>query len=139
MFEKGDANWLSELPSVIKQYNNKNHSSRKLTASQASEKGNDKVIISNPRAKRERKEIVFKLGQLVRTADNKKVFIKSDSTNWSFKLNTITEVIHVIIPSYRLNYLPERYNQSFLRPTKITFEENNQVMLKSNSTQQKQV
>ena len=38
VFEKGKADWLSELPSVIKQYNNTIHSSITMTPIQASEK-----------------------------------------------------------------------------------------------------
>ena len=45
----------------------------------------------------------FKLGRLIRTADNKRVFSKGDSTNWSFKLYTITEVIHDTTPSRQIN------------------------------------
>ena len=35
VFLKGNANWLSELPSVLKQYNNTIHHSTKMTANQA--------------------------------------------------------------------------------------------------------
>ena len=72
----------------------------------------------------------FELGQLVRTADKKRVFSKGDSTNYSYKLDTITEVIHDTIPSYRIDYLPERYNQNLLLPTKLTLEQNIKVMKK---------
>ena len=65
-----------------------------------------------------------------------KVFSKGDSTNWSYNLYTITEVIHDTVPSYRINYLPGRYNQNLLMPTKLTLEENNQVMKKLNLIQQ---
>ena len=41
---------------------------------------------------------------------------------------TITEVIHDTIPSHKIDYLPERYNQNLLLPTKLTLDENNQVM-----------
>ena len=54
----------------------------------------------------------IKLGQLVRTADTKRVFSKGGSTNWSYKLNTITEVIHDANPSYRIDDLPGRYNEN---------------------------
>ena len=42
VFEKGNANWISEFPSVNKQYNNTIHSSVKTTPIQASEKANEK-------------------------------------------------------------------------------------------------
>ena len=37
--------------------------------------------------------------------------------------------------SYRINYLPERYNQNLLLSTKLTLEENNQVMKELNLIQ----
>ena len=58
----------------------------------------------------------------------KRIFSKGDSTNWSYNLYTITEVIHETIPSYRIDYLPERYNQNLLLPTKLSLEENKKVM-----------
>ena len=41
VFEKGRADWLSESPSVIKQYNNTIHNSIKMTAVQASKKSSE--------------------------------------------------------------------------------------------------
>ena len=58
----------------------------------------------------------YNLGQLVRTSVIRRVFSKDDNTNYSFLLYTITEVIHDTRPSYRLNHLPERYNQNLLLP-----------------------
>ena len=101
----------------------------------ASQKSNEKLVFSNLRDNRVKRQPKFKLGQLVRTADIKRVFSKGDSTNWSYKLYTITEVIHDSVPSYRIDYLPERYNENLLLPTKLTLEENNQVMKKLNLIQ----
>ena len=122
VFEKGKADWLSELPSVIKQYNNTTHHSTKMTPVQASRKANEKLVYSNIQDKRRKFNPKCKLGQLVRTADIKRVFSKGDSTNYSYALYTITEVIHDTIPSYRIDYLPERYNENPLLPTKLTHE-----------------
>ena len=128
VFEKGKADWLSELPSVIKQYNNTIHHSIKMTPIQASKKINEKLVFSNLRDDRVKRQPKYKLGQLVRTADIKKVFSKGDSTNYSYNLYTITEIIHDAIPSYRIDYLPERYNQNLLLPTKLSLEQNDKVM-----------
>ena len=128
MFEKRKAYWLSELPSVIKQYNKTIHSSTKMTPNQANKKSNEKLINSNLQDRRIRRKPKYKLGHLIRTADIKQVFSKSGSTNWSYKLFTITEVIQDTIPSYRIDYSPERYNESLLLPTRLTLDENNQVM-----------
>ena len=135
IFLAGNADWLSELPSSVKQYNNTIHHSIKVTPIQASKKSNEKLVYNNLRNKREIQKPKFKLGQKVRTSDIRKVFSKGDSTNWSYKLYTITEVIHYTIPSYRIDYLPERYNENLLLPTKLTLDENNQVMKKLNLIQ----
>ena len=47
VFEKGNADWLSQLPSVIKKYNNTTHSSTKMTPIQDSKKSNEKLVYSN--------------------------------------------------------------------------------------------
>ena len=131
----GNADWVSELPSVIKQYNNTIHHSIKMTPIQASKKSNQKLVYSNLQDKRRKLNPKNKLGQLVRTADIKRVFNKGDSTIYSYKLYTITEIMHDTIPSYRNNYLPEGYNQNLLLPTKLPLEESNQVMKELNLIQ----
>ena len=99
MFEKPKASCISELPSVIKQHNNTIHSSVKMTPIQASKKANEKLVYSNLRDDREKQKPNFKLGQLVRTADIKRVFSKRDSTNYSYEDYTITEVTYDTIPT----------------------------------------
>ena len=106
-----------------------------MTPIQASKKSNAKEVIENLRDDRIKRQPKYKLGQLVRTADIKRVFSKGDSTNWSYNLYTITEVIHDTIPSYRIDYLPERYKENLLLPTKLTLEQNNQFMKELNLIQ----
>ena len=135
VFEEGNANWISELSSVVKKYNNTIHHSIKMTPIQASKKINEKLVFSNLRDDRVKRQPKYKLGQLVRTADIKRVFSKGDSTNYSYKLYTITEVIHDTIPSYRIDFLPEGYNENLLLPTKLTLEQNNKIMKELNLIQ----
>ena len=135
VFEKGRADWLSELPSVVEKYNNTIHSSIKMTPNQASKKSNQKIVYNNLKDNRKVLKPKFNLGQIVRTADIKRVSSKGDSTNWSYKLYTITEVIHDTIPSYRIDYLPERYNENLLLATKLSLDGNNKVMKKLNLIQ----
>ena len=96
-----------------------------MTPNQASKKSNERKIYSNLQDQRVKQQPKYKLGQLVRTSDIKRVFSKGDSTNYSYKLYTITEVIHDTIPSYIIDYLPERYNENLLLPTKLSLEQNN--------------
>ena len=70
----------------------------------------------------------YKLGQLVPTADIKKVFSKGGSTNYSNKFYALTEVLYSTFPKKRIDYLPEKFNENLLLPTKLSLEQNNQVM-----------
>ena len=85
VFEKGNADCISELPSVTKQYNNTVHHSIKMKPIDTSKKSNQKLVYDNLIDDREVRKPKYKLGDLVRTADIKRVFSKGDSTNWSYK------------------------------------------------------
>ena len=132
VFEKGDAKWIDILPTITKQYNNRIHSSTKLTPIQASLKKNEGYVYKNLLDKRKKVKPKFQINDLVRTADLKKTFSKGDTTSWSYKLYKITEIINDTIPSYRLDNLKERYNESLLKKTELTMKENNAVMKKLN-------
>ena len=106
-----------------------------MTPIQASKKANEKEVYSNLKDNIEVRKPKFNLGKLVRTADIKGVFSEGGSTNYSYKIYTITELIHDTTPSYRYDNLPEKYNESLLLLTKLSLEENNQVMKKLNSIQ----
>ena len=70
-----------------------------MTPVQANRKTNEKLVYSSLQNKRRKPNPKYKLGQIVRTADIKKVFSKGDSTNYSYNLYTITEIIHDTLPS----------------------------------------
>ena len=106
-----------------------------MTPNQASKKSNAKAVFDNFRDDRQKQRPKFKLRDLVRTADIKRVFSKGDSTNYSYKLYTIKEIVQDTIFTYRIDYLPERYNDYLLLPTKLSLEENNQVMKELNLKQ----
>ena len=76
VFQKGNADWLSELLSGIKKYINTIHHSIKLTPIQASKKLNEQLVFNNLQNKRQKQKPKHKLGQLVGTADIEKVFSK---------------------------------------------------------------
>ena len=112
VFEKGDANWIDVLPTITKQYNNRIHTSTKLTPIQASLKKNEGFVYKSLIDKRKKIKPKFQINDLVRTTDLKKTFSKGDTTIWSYKLNKITEIIIDTIPSYQIDNLPERYNEA---------------------------
>ena len=89
VFEKGKADWLSELRSIIKKYDITIHQSIKKKPIDASKKVNEKIVVSKLQDKRQKRKPKYNLGDLVRTADIKKVS-KGDSINYSYKLYPIT-------------------------------------------------
>ena len=103
-----------------------------MTPIQASLKKNEGFVYKNLLDKRKKVTPNFQINDLVRTADIKRTFSKSDTTNWAYKLYKITEIIIDTIPSYRLDNLPERYNQSLLKKTELTLKGNKDVMKKLN-------
>ena len=132
VFEQGDAKWIDILPTITEQYNNRRHTSTKLTPKDASLKKNEGFVYKNLLDKRKKVKPKYEIGDLVRTADLKKTFSKGDTTNWSYKMYKITEIINDTIPSYKIDNLKERYNESLLKKTELTMKENNAVMKKLN-------
>ena len=130
VFENGDGNWIDVLPTITKQYNNRIHSSTKLSPKDASLKKNEGFVYKNLLDKRNKIKPKFQINDLDRVADLTKTFSKGDTTNWSYILYKITEIINDSIPSYKINNLPERYNESLLKKTNLTMKENNSVMKK---------
>ena len=110
VFEQGNAKWIDVLPTITKQYNSRTHSSTKLTPIQASLKKNQGYVYKNVLDKRKKITRKFQINDLARTADLKKTFSKGDTTNWSYKLYKITEIINDTIPTYHIDNLPETYN-----------------------------
>ena len=54
VFEHGDANWIDILPTITKQYNNRIHSSTKLSPKDASLKKNEGYVYKNLLDKRKK-------------------------------------------------------------------------------------
>ena len=132
VFERGDGKWVDILPAITKQYINTVHSSTKLTPKDASLEKNEGFVYKNLLDKRKKVKPKFQINDLVRTADLKKTFSKGDTTNWSYKLYKITEIINDKISSYKIDNLKERYNESLLKKTNLTLKQNKDVMKKLN-------
>ena len=108
VFEKSDGNWIDILQTITKQYNNRVHNSTKLSPKDASSKKNEGYVYKNLLDKRKKLKPKFQINDLVRTADLKKTFSKGDTTNWSYKLYKITEIINDTLPIYHIDNLKER-------------------------------
>ena len=101
-----------------------------MTPIQGSLKKNEAFVYKNLLDKRKKIKPKYEIGDLIRTADLKKTVSKSDTTNWSYIWYKIAEIIKDTIPTYRIDNLPERYKESLLKKTELTFKENENVMKK---------
>ena len=106
------------------------HSSTKLSPKDASLKKNEGFVYKNLLDKRNKIKPKFQINDLVRVADLKRTFSIGDTTNWSYKLYKITEIINDTITTYHIDNLPERYNEALLKKTELTLKENDNVMKK---------
>ena len=100
---------------ITKQFNNRVHTSTKLTPIQTSLKKMKGFVYKNLSDKRKKTKPKFQVNDSVRVADLKKMFSKGDTTNWSYKLYKITEIINDTIASYHIDNLPERYNEALMK------------------------
>ena len=122
VFENGDISWIEVLPKITKQYNNRIHTSTKLSPKDASLKKNEGYVYNNLLDKRKKTKPKFQVNDLVRTADLKKTFSKSDTSNWSYDLLKITDYVNDTIPSYKIDNLAEKYNESLLEKDGVNNE-----------------
>ena len=81
VFEKCESNWIDVLPTITKHYNIRIHSSSKLTPIQAGLKKNEGYVYKKLSDKRKKIKRNYEIGDLVRTVDLKKTFLKSDTAN----------------------------------------------------------
>ena len=133
VFERRDGNWIDVLTTITKQYINRVHNSTKLSSKDASLNRNEGYVYINL-LDNKRINPKFQGNDLVRTADLKKTFSKSDTTNWSYKIYKITDIVNDAIPSYKIDDLPEIYNEALLKKADLTMKENDNVMEKINIT-----
>ena len=90
-----------------------------LTPIQASLRKNEVFAYNNFLDKRKKKSKNY-INDLVITADLKRSFSKSETTNLSYKL--YKQFINDTIPSYRLDNLPEKYNEALLKKTELSMK-----------------
>ena len=132
MFEQSDAKSGDVLRTITKQYNNRVHTSTKLSPKYASLKKNESYVYKNLLDERKKINPKFQVKNLVTTADLKKTFSKGDTTNWSYKFYKITEIINDAKLSYQIDNLKERYNEALLKKTELSLKKNDTVMKKLN-------
>ena len=134
VFEQGDAKWIDVLPKIAKQCIFRIRLSTKVTPIQASLKKNEEFVYKNLINERKKITTKFQINDLLRTVDLKKAFSKGDTTKWSYNLYKITEIVNDTIPSYRIDNLPERYNEPLFKDTELPMKENDNDLKKLKNT-----
>ena len=59
---------------------------------------------------------------IVGTTDSKKTYSKGDTLIWSYKLSEFREIFNDTIPSFRIDNLPERYNEGLLKKNRVNID-----------------
>ena len=131
VFKRGDANWIDALPTITKQCNNRIHSSTKLNRIQTSLKKNEGFVCDKLLDKRKKLKPKFQVNDLVRTAVLRRTFSKGVTTNWSYKLYKISEIVNDTIPSYEIDQLSERYKEDLPKTLELSLKDKD-VMKKLN-------
>ena len=68
------------------------------------------------------------MNNLVRVADLLRAFSKGETSNWSYKLFKVTEILDDTIASCRNDNLTGRYKETFLKKTELTMNQNEDVI-----------
>jgi hypothetical protein len=107
MWRKFDENdnqkWMKMLPELLYEYNNKVHSTIKMTPNEASkDKNEDELSTRMTTANDKKQNPKFKVGDRVRISRIKKHFEKGYTINWSIELFTIHEVRTTEPITYRI-------------------------------------
>ena len=128
-FEKGESNWIDLLSVITKQYNNRRHSSTKLTPIEASLKRNEGYVHHNLLDKRKKIKANFQVNDLVRVEDLKKTFSKGDTNKWFYELY---KKLKLLMIQYRVIALTiyQKDNEVLMKKTNLTLKENDCVMRK---------
>ena len=96
--------WIDMLDELLRDYNNKVHSTIGMTPVEGSKTENETNVINNNRYKTETVKRVkkFKVGDSVRISRLKGVFEKGFVSNWSEEIFTVVEVKNTAPVTYKL-------------------------------------
>jgi hypothetical protein len=105
--------WVSLLPTLIDRYNNKVHSTIRMSPIEATKDKNkqtvyDRIYKTN-RVSRATNKAKYKVGDKVRIYRWKKEFEKGYTPNWSKELFTVADVIHTSPITYQIKDLNGEY------------------------------
>ena len=103
--ENNNTIFYNILDELVKNYNNKYHSSIKMTPVEASKKINEKKIKNIYNFEKTKKPGRFRIGDKVRISLEKNIFEKSYETNWTEEIFVIYDIKYSNVPYYYLKDL----------------------------------
>ena len=99
-------NWINMLDKLMTDYNNKYHSTIKMTPVEASKNENEEDVTNNNLGKykiNKNKKPIFKAGDKVRISRTKGIFEQGYLPNWSEEIYTVVEVKNTNPYTYIIN------------------------------------
>ena len=135
MFINGDGNWVDLLKDAMIDYNNRVHSTIRMTPAEASDNpDNVKYIQTLTKIKPK-----FKVGDFVRNADKRNIYSKGYTSNWNRELFKIHEVLNTNPPTYKFEdrfgeVFDVKYYEQKLLKSAFNFDTNDDVLHSINVT-----
>ena len=109
MFKKFTQNkyaiFYNIIEDLVNEYDNKYHSTIKMTPIEGSKKINEKKIQNIYNFEKTKKQGKFKIGDRIRISLEKSIFEKSYETNWTGEIFTIYHIKYINVPYYYLKDL----------------------------------
>ena len=128
MYIEGKACWLNHINSALDKYNNRVHTTTRMTPFEASNKPIDPpTFVNKP------KQPKFQVGDYVRVPDKRNIYSKGYTTNWNRELSKIQKINPTNPITYTLEdenneqIAGKYYEQELLRSV-FNFESNNKTL-----------
>ena len=128
MYIEGKACWLNHINSALDKYNNRVHTTTRMTPFEASNKPIDPpTFVNKP------KQPKFQVGDYVRVPDKRNIYSKGYTTNWNRELFKIQKINPTNPTTYTLEdenneqIAGKYYEQELLRSV-FNFESNNKTL-----------
>ena len=128
MYIEGKACWLNHINSALDKYNNRVHTTTRMTPFEASNKPIDPpTFVNKP------KQPKFQVGDYVRVPDKRNIYSKGYTTNWNRelfkiqKINPTNPITYTLEDENNEQIAGKYYEQELLRSV-FNFESNNKTL-----------
>ena len=128
MYIEGKACWLNHINSALDKYNNRVHTTTRMTPFEASNKPIDPpTFVNKP------KQPNFQVGDYVRVPDKRNIYSKGYTTNWNRelfkiqKINPTNPITYTLEDENNEQIAGKYYEQELLRSV-FNFESNNKTL-----------